>query len=322
MAFARACDAVGCALALRRGLAVRTAAVRIGVHSGEPESSPGAGPGGSALSHGGWLRDSASPGQVVLSQRSADLAARLLPAGAMLADLGWHRLPDLGPPERVWQLCHPALPASFPPLRSLDPRRHNLPVQLTTFVGRRAEVAEVGRLLADGRLVTLTGSGGCGKTRLALHAAAGRLADHPDGAWVVELAPLRDPARVPGAIAAVLSARESGAASELDAVAAAIGDRAPLLLLDNCEHLVNRCAEVTEQLLKSCPRIRILATSREPLGVPGEVTWRVPSLSVPPGPGGDGRLPAGPGRAARELDQFESVQLFVARARGARASSA
>ena len=224
-AFARPGDAAGCALALQREIPAGPGALRIGVHSSDPDSSAVGGLAGPVLSHCAWLRDSASPGQVVLSQRSADLAAGQLPAGAVLADLGWHRLPDLGPPEQLWQLCHPALPATFPPLRTMDPRRHNLPVQLTSFVGRAADVAETGRLLREARLVTLTGSGGCGKTRLALQAAAGLLADHPDGAWLVELARLRDPGQVPGAIAAAFSVPEGRAASELDAATAAIGDR-------------------------------------------------------------------------------------------------
>ena len=113
-AFARPGDAAGCALALQRQIPPGPAALRIGVHSGDPDDSPAAGPAGPALSHCAWLRDSASPGQVVLSQRSADLTAGQLPAGAVLADLGWHRLPDLGPPEQLWQLCHPALPAELP----------------------------------------------------------------------------------------------------------------------------------------------------------------------------------------------------------------
>jgi predicted ATPase/DNA-binding CsgD family transcriptional regulator len=190
-----------------------------------------------------------------------------------------------------------------------DSQRHNLPVALTSFVGRREELAEVGRLLRDSRLVTLTGSGGCGKTRLAFQAAAGLTSTHPDGVWVAELAPLQDPAQVPGAIAAALSLREPAAASGLDALGAAIGPRAPLLVLDNCEHLVDCCARVAEHLLRVCPRIRILATSREPLGVPGEVTWRVPSLSFP----ADAAQ-----MSPDDLGQFEAVQLFVERARRSR----
>jgi predicted ATPase/DNA-binding CsgD family transcriptional regulator len=198
--------------------------------------------------------------------------------------------------------------SAFPPPHTLEPGRHNLPVQLTSFVGRRDELAKVTGLLAGHRLVTLTGSGGCGKTRLALHAAADRVGGLPDGVWLAELAPLTGPGQVSSAIAAALSVRAAGAASDLDGLATAIGDQAVLLVLDNCEHLARRCAEVAERLLLACPRLRLLATSREPLGVPGEVTWRVPSLSFPV----DAQL------SSDELGRFEAVQLFTERSRRAR----
>ena len=304
--FATAPEAVGCALALQRELAGDPVLPRIGAHAGE---SGGPDDGGAARGHCDHLAGIASGGQVVLSQDAAELLSGRLPARCSLADLGWHRLPDLGPPERLWQLRHPDLRPDFPPPATLDPGRHNLPVQLTSFVGRRAELAEVAGLLRDARLVTLTGSGGCGKTRLALHAAALRARAQPDGVWLAELAPLADPAQVGGAIAAALSVREPRAAGDAAVLAAAIGASAPLLLLDNCEHLARRCAELAERLLLACPGLRILATSREPLGVPGEVTWRVPSLS----------FPADPARAGLdELGAFEAVQLFAQRARRAR----
>jgi len=305
-AFATVQEAVGCAVALQRELAGDPVLPRIGVHAGQADASPD---GGAAAGHCDYLAGSASCGQVVLSQDAADLLSGSLPPRCELADLGWHRLPDLGPAERLWQLRHPDLRADFPPLASLDPGRHNLPAQLTSFIGRRGELADVARLLRDERLVTLTGSGGCGKTRLALHAAAGRAGAQPDGVWFVELAPLADPAQVAGAIAAALSVRGPGAADDPAVLAAAIGDRAPLLVLDNCEHLAARCAELAERLLLACPRLRILATSREPLGVPGEVTWRVPSLPFP-----SASADAGPD----ELAGFEAVQLFTNRARRAR----
>jgi AAA ATPase-like protein len=219
--FATAADAVACALALQREPAGRAAPPRVGVHSAEASRWTGVRDPGPALSHCGYLRDSASAGQVVVSQASADLAAGRLPPGATLADLGWHRLPDLGPPEHLWQLCHPDLQADFCPLHTLDSGSHNLPVQLTTFIGRHDELEELARLLREARLVTVTGSGGCGKTRLAFQAAARHVGEHPDGVWVAELAPLHDPAQLPGAIAAALSLREPAAASELDALGAA-----------------------------------------------------------------------------------------------------
>src|SRR5580692_5112270 len=307
-AFTSAREAAGCALALQRELADGPVLPQLALHAGEADAGPEDHVHRPAMSHCDCIRDSASAGQVVLSQQAADLVSGCLPAGCGLSDLGWHRLPDLGPPEHLWQLSHPDLRAPFPPLHTLEPGRHNLPVQLTSFVGRRDELATVTGLLADHRLVTLTGSGGCGKTRLALHAAAGRAGGLPDGVWLVELAPVADPGQVPGAIAAALPVRTADAASDTGRLAAAIGDRGLLLVLDNCEHLARRCAEVAERLLLACPRLRLLATSREPLGVPGEVTWRVPSLSFP----ADSQL------SGDELGRFEAVQLFAERSRRAR----
>jgi predicted ATPase/DNA-binding CsgD family transcriptional regulator len=307
-AFTSARDAASCALALQRELADDPVLPRLALHAGEADAGPEGDVYGPAMSHCDCIQDSASPGQVVLSQQAAELVSGRLPAGCGLSDLGWHRLPDLGPPEHLLQLDHPDLRTSFPPLHTLEPGRHNLPVQLTSLVGRRDELARVAGLLADHRLVTLTGAGGCGKTRLALHAAASRVGGLPDGTWLVELAPLADPGQVPGVIAAALPVRTPGAADDLDRLAAVISDRALLLVLDNCEHLARRCAEVAERLLLACPRLRLLATSREPLGVPGEVTWRVPSLSFP----ADAQL------GSDELGRFEAVQLFTERSRRAR----
>jgi predicted ATPase/DNA-binding CsgD family transcriptional regulator len=311
-AFARASDAVACALAVQRELIANGWPALIAVHT----SQPGA---GRQTDHGGYpgqgidrctgLTGIAWAGQVLLSQASAGLVTDHLPEGADLADLGWHRLADLGPAEHVWQLRHPGLPGAFPAPRSLDAYRHNLPVQLTSFVRRDAELAELAALIESARLVTLTGSGGCGKTRLALHAAASRISDHADGAWLAELAALRDPAQVAASIADAVQVRLRGPDSGPAELAAAIGTSELLLVLDNCEHLIRGSAEVAEHLLRACPRVSIFATSREPLGVPGEVTWRVPSLPFPAGP-----LPAIPG----ELARFEAVQLFTERARHAR----
>jgi predicted ATPase/DNA-binding CsgD family transcriptional regulator len=295
--FARACDAVACALALQRELTAGARPASIAAHTGQD------------LDRCAELAHIARPGQVLLSQASATLAADQLPPGADLADLGWHRLADLRPAEHVWQLCHPDLPARFPPLRSLDAHPHNLPVELTSFVRRDAELAELAVLIDGGRLVTLTGSGGCGKTRLALHAAAGRVGEQVDGVWLAELAALRDPAQVAASVADAARLRLRGPDSGPAELAAAIGTRDLLLVLDNCEHLVRGCAEVAEGLLRACPRLRILATSREPLGVPGEITWRVPSLPFPVGP------PSGP---PEELVRFEAIQLFADRARQGR----
>jgi predicted ATPase/DNA-binding CsgD family transcriptional regulator len=181
----------------------------------------------------------------------------------------------------------------------------NLPVQLTSFVGRAAELVQVRALLAGSHLITLTGSAGCGKTRLALEAAAGLAASRAEGVWLVEMAGLSDPAQVAEWVAAVLPVGRHGSFAEPASVAAAIGARDLLVVLDNCEHLIRGCAEAAECLLRGCPNLTILATSREPLGVPGEVTWRVPSLSFPP---------AGVPAEVSGIAGYDAVQLFLERA--------
>ena len=164
-----------------------------------------------------------------------------------------HRLKDLAVPERVFQLCHPELPESFPDLRSLDARPHNLPVQLTRFVGRESEIVEVTQLLSTSRLITLTGSGGCGKTRLALQVAAHALDEYPDGVWLTELAGAGEPALVPRVVAEALQVREQQQRPILDTLAEHLASKKALLVLDNCEHLVDACARLAERL--SPPRL-------------------------------------------------------------------
>jgi predicted ATPase len=243
-------------------------------------------------------------GQILLSQTTCDLLGQDLPGGAELGDLGEHRLKDLLRPEHLFQVRHPDLPADFPPLRSLSPLLTNLPIQLTSFVGREREMAEVKRLLATSRLLTLTGAGGSGKTRLALQAAAEVLDDYAHGVWVVELAALSNPALVPQAVASPFGVREQPGRPLAATLADYLQPRTVLLVLDNCEHVVAACAQLAEALLRSCANLRILATSREALNIPGESAWRVPSLSLPE----PGRLPP-----VESLVQYEAVRLFVER---------
>jgi predicted ATPase/class 3 adenylate cyclase/DNA-binding CsgD family transcriptional regulator len=279
VSFPRASGAVACALDLQRA-PLAPIRLRIGLHTGEAQLRDEGNYMGPAVNRAARLRDLAHGGQTVMSGATHDLVVDRLPEGAWLADLGRHRLRDLARPEQVVQLCHPDLPAEFAPLRSLDSFAHNLPVQLTSFIGREAEMTEVRRLLADNRLVTLIGTGGAGKTRLALQVAAETLAEFPGGVWQVDLAPLSDPAVVPIAVARALGLGDAEQRSTTETVIRFVEDRQALIVLDNCEHLLDACAVLVEALLRACPVLTILATSREPISVDGEVMWRVPSLSL------------------------------------------
>ena len=225
-------------------------------------------------------------------------ALGLRPAGATALEAGAAAARTAGaagrPRGRASVLA--AAPATWAPRDAGHGAGHNLPLQLTSFVGRERELAAVGGLLGTARLLTLTGPGGVGKTRLALEAAAGARATHPQGVWLVELAALADPALVPQAVAAVLGVREEPGRPLLATLADALRPRTLLLVLDNCEHLLDACARLAGALLRGCPRVRLLATSREPLGVAGEAAWPVPPLPVPALPGGCG-APARPRRA-------------------------
>jgi predicted ATPase/DNA-binding CsgD family transcriptional regulator len=233
---------------------------------------------GAALTRGAWLRDIAHEGQTLLSSATASLVAEALPQGALLVDLGTHRLRDLSHPERVVELRADGFGRDFPPLRSLDAVAHNLPTHLTSFVGRADELATVERLARGERLVTLTGMGGAGKTRLAAQAAA-ELADHwPDGVWWVDLGPVTDPALVAELTASTIGVMVEPIGGSRRALTLQLRDRRVLVCLDNCEHLLEASAELVEALMRSCPEVSVLATSREPLGVAGEMVWRVPSL--------------------------------------------
>jgi predicted ATPase len=311
--FARATDAVAAAAALHRALHAEPWPpetplwVRLALHTGEADLRDGDYY-GSAVNRAARLRAIAHGGQALLSQATHDLARDALPPEVGLQDLGEHRLADLARPERVFQLLAAGAPADFPPLRSLDALPHNLPVQLTSFVGREREQATVRALLGRHRLVTLTGPGGTGKTRLALHLAAELLDAYPDGVWLVELAALADPALVPQEVATAVGVREEPGRPLAATLTDALKPQRRLLVLDNCEHLLDACARLADALLRACPRVTVLATSREALGIAGEVVWRVPSLPLPELREGDDAPPVA------ALARNEAVRLFVDRA--------
>jgi predicted ATPase/class 3 adenylate cyclase/DNA-binding CsgD family transcriptional regulator len=279
-AFARASDAVACALELQRA-PLAPIRLRIGVHTGEVQLRDEANYIGATINRAARIRDLAHGGQTVLSGTTEDLVADVLPADAWLVDLGRHELRGVPRPERVVQLCHHDLRNDFPPLRT--PKSvgvNNLPVQLSSFVGREAEMHEVRQLLADNRLVTLTGAGGAGKTRLAVEIAARIAPEFRDGVWYVDLAPITHPAVVPVTVARALGLPDQPGRSTMDTLLRFVADRQLLILLDNCEHLLDASAELVVALLAGAPGLTVLATSREPVGVTGEATWRVPSLSL------------------------------------------
>ena len=282
-------ECVAAVLDMQRALAVHAwpggerVRVRMGVHTGEASQTPATGVLGLDVHRAARIAAVAYGGQIVLSETAAVLVRDVLPAGAALRDLGAHRLKDLGRAEQLFQLCGPGLTADFPPLRSLgNPALpNNLTVQPAKFVGRARELGEVRALVGSARLVTLTGPGGCGKTRLALQTAADLLDGSGDGVWLAELAAVSDEEAVPSAVAEALGIPVSGQ-SVADALLGALAPQDALILLDNCEHLIGACAKLADAILRRCPQIHLLATSREPLGIGGEVIYRVPSLTLPP----------------------------------------
>ena len=282
----RAC--AGAAIGVQRALVAHgwptgeRVRVRMGIDGGEA-SRTAAGLAGVEVRGAARIAAVAHGGQVVVSAAAARLLGGSLPAGVWLEDLGRHRLTDGGRPEQIFQLQAEGLPSAFPPLRSLDNPRllNNLPAQVSSFIGREAELAAVRRLVAGSRLVTLTGAGGAGKTRLGLQVAAGLLDGAGDGVWFADLAPVRDPDLVAVTVADVLGVRQEPGRPVIDTVVAAVGGRRLLVLLDNCEHVIGACAKLADALLRGCPGLALLATSREPLGIGGEYVYRVPSLGVP-----------------------------------------
>jgi predicted ATPase/DNA-binding CsgD family transcriptional regulator len=250
----------------------------------------------------------AHAGQILLAASTQE-SLDALPSGVSVRSLGTHRLRDLRHVEPLFQATHADLPADFPPPRSLDTLPNNLSLQLTSFVGREREIMDIGRLLGGARVLTLTGAGGCGKTRLAMQVAAAALDGYPDGVWVVEFAPVAEASLVAPTIAAALAVPEQPDRRVVDTLVDALRSRVVLLLLDNCEHLLAACAETAATLLQRCPTLQVLATSQEALGIAGEVTYAVPPLSLPP---------ARPAPTPEGLCESESVRLFVDRAALAR----
>jgi predicted ATPase/class 3 adenylate cyclase len=323
VSFPRATEAVAAAVEIQQTLAEHTwpehveVRLRLGLHTGEPLVAE-EGYVGIDVHRAARIGNAGHGGQVLLSETTSALVMDELPAGVSLQDLGQHRLKDVRRPERIRQLVIEGLPAEFPPLNSLEALlpstpgeipQHNLPSELTPFIGREEELVTISDLLKDPscRLLTLVGVGGIGKTRLALQSAAASVDAYPDGVWLVEFAKLRDPELVPQHAAAVLgvSAQEVVEGRDVgDVLAAYLTEKKLLMVLDNCEHLIEASAELAVNLLRECPEVQLIATSRENLGISGEKSLSVPAMEVPP-----------ESVETRDLEDFESVRLFVDRAR-------
>ncbi|MGX9674067.1 helix-turn-helix transcriptional regulator [Mycobacterium sp. HM-7] len=279
-AFSRAGDAVACALELQRA-SVAPIRLRIGVHTGDIQLRDEGNYAGPTINRTARLRDLAHGGQTVLSGTTSDVVIDRLPADTYLMDLGVCALRDLPRPERVVQLCHPGLRNEFPPLRTAKVvGAPNLPAQLTNFIGRRAEMADVVRLLSDSRLVTLIGAGGAGKTRLAIEVAAELASGLRDGVCYVDLAPITESDVVPIAASRALGLPDQPGRSTMETLTRFVADRDILVVLDNCEHLLDASAALAVGVLGAGPAVRVLATSREPIGAPGEMTRQLPSLPL------------------------------------------
>ncbi len=313
IAFEGAMDAVRVAVAAQRKLAATDwpgtgpIRVRMAIHTGEVEQRDNDyfGP---TLNRVARLLSAGHGGQTLLSRVTAEMVREHLPEDTSLRDFGDRRLKDLSRPERIFQLVIHDLPADFPPLRSMEILPNNLPAQVTSFIGRAREMADLKRLLRTTRLLTLIGPGGTGKTRLSLQAAAEMLEEFPHGVWLVEFATVSDPALVAETIANIVEVREEHGRAPLETLAAALHNRHLLLVLDNCEHLVAACAQTAATLLRRCPKVTILASSREALNIEGETLQSVPPLGVPEFSRRDNEFKSG------EIAELEAIQLFVERA--------
>jgi len=279
--------------------------VRMGIHTGEAQSHNNEYHGYLTLSLVQRIMSAGHGGQILLSNANEILLRGQLPKDVTLRDMGEHKFKDVIQLVRVFQVVAPDLQSDFPALHALDVFPNNLPTQLTSFVGREKELEDVKKLLQDSHVLTLIGPGGTGKTRLSLQSANESLTNYSNGVWLVELAPILDPLLVPRTTAIAIGLRDEPQRPVIDMLCDYLREKRMLILLDNCEHLVNGCAQMANKILQAAPYVRILASSREALGIAGEVTYRVPSLGLPD----LGHLPS-----YETLDQYEAVKLFIDRA--------
>ena len=314
VAFHSAIDALNAALSAQQMLqeepwSPAPIKVRMGIHTGAAQlndtSAPTIYTGYATVATTQRVMSAGHGGQILLSGATRELVRDALPANTELVDLGEKRLKDLLRPEHIYQINIAGLPSTFATLKTLDVFPNNLPVQLTSFVGRENEIAELKKELEEHRLVTLTGSGGTGKTRLSLQVAADLLEKFDHGVWFVELAPLTDPDLIPQTILSAIGIIAQPNKTPLDILKEYLHEKKALIVLDNCEHLVSASAQMTDTLLNAAPGLKVLASSREALGVKGELSYPVPSLALPDVK----HLPT-----IEQLSQYEAVRLFIDRA--------
>jgi predicted ATPase/class 3 adenylate cyclase len=282
--FTTALDAIHATVHAQRDLQTHLSGlelkVRMGVHTGEAELRAGDYY-GQSLNRAARIMSIGYGGQILLSAITAGLVQEQLHQNTAIKDLGEHRLKGLSAPEHIFQLVAPGLKAEFPAPKSLSTLPNNLPLQLTSFIGREKEMAEIKALIKSARLVTLTGSGGTGKSRLSIEAGAEELASFPNGVWLIELASLSDPAQIIPAMAQTFGLQELPFNPLASLVMDYLRDKKILLIFDNCEHLIDACAHLADDLLHQCAGLKILASSREALGIAGEMAYRTPSLATP-----------------------------------------
>lgn len=283
--------------------------VRMGIHTGAAQLNTTSAQiiyfGYTTLASTQRIMSAGNGGQILISSATYELIRDALPVDVELLDLGERRLKGLLRPERLYQANIPGLLSSFPPLKTLDAYLNNIPVQLTSFIGREREIADIKQELKAHRLVTLTGPGGTGKTRLSLQVAADLLDQFHHGVWFIELAPLTDPDLIPQCILSAIGISEQAGIPPLTLLMEYLREKKSLIILDNCEHLLEASAKVVNVLLNAAPNLRMLASSREALGVTGEASYPVPSLSLPD----IKRLPV-----IEQFSQYEAVRLFIDRA--------
>ena len=282
-----------------------TVRVRMGIHSGHAEFKNGDYHGYLTLSLVQRIMSAGHGGQVLISGATENLLRGQLSLGIELVDLGRHTFKDVSQAVRIFQVSAPDLQVEFLPLRAFDILPNNIPAQLTSFIGREKELGDVKRLLNDTHMLTLIGPGGTGKTRLSIQVANEVLKEYPDGVWLVDLASILDPLLVTRTTAITIGLRNEPQRPVIDMLCDYLNKKKMLLILDNCEHLVDACAQMADRILRAPSDVQILASSREALGIAGEVTYRVPSLGLPD----VNNLPS-----MDSLSQYEAVKLFIDRA--------